>query len=336
MADKTHYGANTAVGIGINDPSDPETSVEATVYPDWTEFTLQPNRPPIFPETARGTRNLAHSQRFQRLYSSGSIGVPVDPEIAPILWALALGDVTTTELETDEVWEHTIVPVEDVTKFLQGTYRVSEGNIVDEIYNKVATQNINFEFSDGFASLSSELRGDFPEDGSEVSSSYTEKRRYVYHDAKAEFGEDQDAIESNGTELNLRQFSLSLENNLDEDGAFETGHEGRPSRFYPGERNITGQYTIRFENDEEYKRYRDGEKRALRLRLKGQELTSENTADKILKLEKFVFTEQPVQREVNGIVTLQQQFRAEIDNGSDLSVKFINDHDGADYYSNGS
>jgi hypothetical protein len=91
-------GREIEIGLGIE--TTPGTGVTPTIYPKWLDFSLQSMAEKSPFRAARGIRNEASGSVIKRKFAQGSLKVVPDVEIAPYLFGLALGSVSTALAET--------------------------------------------------------------------------------------------------------------------------------------------------------------------------------------------------------------------------------------------
>ena len=86
------------MGIGIEATAG--TAVAATVFPKWSELSLQAVVEKTMLKSARGIRNETSDSRIRRKYSKGSLGVVPNVKNAAPLFYLALGSSPAPPCQT--------------------------------------------------------------------------------------------------------------------------------------------------------------------------------------------------------------------------------------------
>src|SRR4051794_39599263 len=97
-------GSQTEVGIGIE--VTPGTPVAATVFPKWSELSMQAVAEKTMLKSARGVRNETSDSRIRRKYSKGSLGVVPNVKNAAPLFYLGLGLLSSSTI-SDSAYTHT-------------------------------------------------------------------------------------------------------------------------------------------------------------------------------------------------------------------------------------
>lgn len=91
-------GRSIQLGLGIE--SSPGTPVSPTIYPEWLDFSLQAVAEKLGYGAVRGIRNSISDSIIKRKFAQGSFKVVANPEIAPYLFGLAAGSISTALAES--------------------------------------------------------------------------------------------------------------------------------------------------------------------------------------------------------------------------------------------
>lgn len=325
-------GRQVEVGLAIE--STPGTASTPTIFPKWSDFSLQAISEKELFNSARGTRNESSNSYIRRKYSQGSLGAVANIEIAPYLFGLALGSVSTADSgdSSGTINEHTITVQNNHASMKTATFEAKRGSIVEEQFTNVVCDTLNFEVSDNYANLTAELIGQFPSTGGSLSPSYTQETEFAYKDMSAKFGTDISDAEGNSA-TKLKGFTLNIANNVQLDEAFLSGDNNiADGGLVAGNLVITGSYTLHFEDEIELDKYKDGTKEALVVSLEGDTIGDLEKEEIEIKLAKLVLTSPPIENNIDGIVTLTQEFTVEFDSSdNEIEVVITNDQDGNDY-----
>src|SRR3954471_1460438 len=87
-------GTQVEVGFGIEATAG--TAVAASLFPKWSELSLQAVVEKTMLKSARGIRNETSDSRIRRKYSKGNIGMVPNVKNAAVLFYLALGSKSTS------------------------------------------------------------------------------------------------------------------------------------------------------------------------------------------------------------------------------------------------
>src|SRR3954452_11142057 len=163
-------GTQVEVGIGLEGTAG--TAVAASVFPKWSELSMQAVVEKTMLKSARGIRNETSDSRIRRKYSKGSLGVVPNVKNAAPLFYLALGSLSSSSV-SDSAYTHTITPQEANASMKTATVLVAEGGIQTERYANVVANALNLEVTDDYGKLTADLLGGFP-DTTTLSPSYSQ------------------------------------------------------------------------------------------------------------------------------------------------------------------
>lgn len=315
----------TQVNIGIGLESTAGTAVSATHYPKWTEFSLQAVAEKEMLTSARGLRIESSDSMIKRRYSQGDLAIIPNGDIAPVLFYLALGSLSTGTV-SDGTYPHTITVQNANASMKTGTVLVEEGGIQTARYANVVCNTLNLEVSDSYATLTAGLIGGFPDTGS-ISESYSQENEYAYHQMEAFFGTSISNAEGNSA-TPLKSFKLNINNNVLVDEAFLSGaNTPVAGGFCAGRLQVTGSYSLHFSDTTELAKYKANTKNALEVVFTGAVTGGGSTNETItIKLGKIILTAPPIEYNIGGILVLNQEFAVEYDaTDGDISVVVVND-----------
>lgn len=316
-------GRQVNVGIGIE--STPGTPVAATHFPKWSEMSLQAVSEKEHFTSQRGVRNQSSDSMIRRKHSQGNIAIVPNGDIAPIFFYLALGSKSTSG-PTDGTYSHTFTVQNANASMKTATILVEDGGIVTERFANCVINSLDFECSDGYAKLSAEIIGGFPDTGT-VTEAFTQENEYAYHQMTVKFGTSlTNAALQSATPL--KAFSWSFKNNVLVDEAFLSGaNTPVAGGFVAGALEITGSYTLHFTSTTELDLYKANTKRACLLTFTGAVTGGGTTPESIqMKFGRLVLTAEPKQYDLDGITILEQSFTAEFEaTDKEFQVVVVND-----------
>jgi len=322
------------VSIGLAVEGTPGTAASPTVYPKWTDFSIQGVSEKSMFQSARGIRNATSDSYQQRKYSEGSMTVVPNTAVAPYIYKAALGSLSTAGAgdASGSVYDHTItVDNSDAEPVTLSAVADDAGNVTEEFTNLVVG-SATIQASDDWAELSVDVNGQFPSSGS-LTESYTDEYEFAYNDMEVSFGTDVSTADGN-SQTNLQSFELAIENDVLLDEAFLSGNNTIPDGGLPlGDREVTGSYSLQFENTTELDKYKNNTKEACVVEFIGGDLGTDPTKEKLrFELGKLVLTSPPKEYATDGLVTLTQEFTVEHDSSDgDITVVVTNDNDGTNY-----
>lgn len=324
-------GRQVEIGLGIE--ASAGTAVAETVFLPWQSFSIQGIAEKAMFNSARGIRNMASNSMIRRKYAQGSLGVIMNVINAPYLFGLALGTVATQD-DTPEsgAYTHTATVQNANATMKTATITVAQGAIETAQYTNVVCESLNLEVSDAYATLTAELIGQFP--GTDTQSeSYTQETEMAYHNYTAKFGTSLSNA-SGQSATPLKSFSLNITNSVQLDEAFLSGANTiTDGGLVAGPLQITGSYSLHFENTTELAKYRANTLNAMIVAFTGANISGTSTAESItINLADLVLTSPPVEYNIDGLLVLTQEFEVQYDaTDADISVVVINGEDGDDY-----
>jgi len=324
-------GRQVEIGVGIE--STPGTSVTPTVYPQWNDFSLQATAEKSNFNSARGIRHAVSDSRIRRKMGEGSIGVVPNVQIAPYLFDLALGVLNTSTVDGEtSVYDHTFTTQNEGSAMKTGTFVVKHGGVVTEEYTNVVVNSLNLEVSDDWATMTAELLSKFPTTGQSLTASYTKETQFNYSDLTVRFGSDLSTAE-NATAKPLKGFTLNINNNVMTDEAFLSGsNEPVDGGFVAGNQEVTGSYTLQFEDTTELEKYKNNTKEAVIAQFTGASIGSAETEKITIQLGRLILTSPPKEYNMDGLIILSQEFTVEHDStDGNITAVVTNEDDGTNY-----
>lgn len=302
-------GTQVGVGLGIESYAAPGVAVAETVFIPWTEYSMQGIVEKSMFTSARGLRNESSNSIIRRRYSRGSLGFIPDVKSIPYALALAMGSVSSSTV-SDSAYTHTFTINNNNATPRTATITTEEGAIQTAQYVNSVCNTFSIEVSDDYAKASIELIGKFPGTDT-ISESYANETNFAYHNMTAKFGTSLSNAAGNSA-TPLKGFSLDINNNVLLDEAFLSGSPDPASGgLVNGRLQITGSYSLHFENTTELAKYQANTKNALIVTFEGALIGATSKETIQFKIGRLVLTKPPVEYNIDGLLVLSQEFTAE-------------------------
>lgn len=313
-------GTQTNVGLGIESYAAPGTAVAETVFIPWLDYSIQGIAEKAMFNAARGLRNMVANSMIKRKYAQGSISFIPNVKIMPYFLSLALGSVSSSGV-SDSAYTHTFTVNNTNATPRTATITTEEGAIQTAQYLNAVCNSLNIEVSDEYAKATAEIIAQFPGTDT-ISESYSSETEFAYHQYTAKFGTSLSNAAGNSA-TPLKSFSLNINNNVLLDEAFLSGsNEITDGGLIPGRLEITGSYSLHFENTTELAKYQANTKNALIVTFEGALIGVSSKETIQFKLGKLVLTDPPVEYNIDGLLVLNQAFTVEYD-ATDLELTAI-------------
>jgi len=321
-------GRQVNIGLGIESAAG--TAVAETIFLPWTGFSVQAIAEKELFNSARGIRNMASNSMIKRKYAQGSISAVANVANAPYFFGMALGTVATTG-PVDSAYEHTCTVQNINASMKTATLTIEDGAIQTAQYTNVVCDSLNLEVSDGYASITMEVIGQFVTTDT-ISESYTEETEFAYHNMTIKFGTSVSNASSQSA-TPIKSFSLNIANNVQLDEAFLSGANTIISGgLIAGSMQITGSYSLHFEDTTELAKYKANTKNAAVIQFTGATIGSAESEEIRINLAKLVLTSPPVEYNIDGLLVLNQEFEVEYGaTDSEISVVVTNEDAGSNY-----
>jgi hypothetical protein len=313
-------GTQVNIGLGIESYAAPGTAVAETVFIPWADFSMQSIAEKAMFTSARGLRNMSSNSMIRRKYSQGSIGFIPDVKVMPYFLSLALGGVSSSSV-ADSAYTHTFTVNNTNATPRTATVTVEEGAVQTVQYLNVVCNAVSLEVSDGYAKATAELIGQFAGTDT-ISESYANETEFAYHQMTAKFGTTlSNAAGASATPL--KSFTLNISNNVLLDEAFLSGsNEITDGGLVMGRLQITGSYSLHFENTTELNKYLNNTKHALIVTFEGALIGASSKETIQFKFGRLVLTKPPMEYNIDGLLVLTQEFEVEYE-ATDLELTAI-------------
>lgn len=313
-------GNQVNIGLGMESAAAPGVAVAESVYPQWTDFSMQGVSEKELFTSARGVRNESSNSFIKRKYSQGSVAVVPNVEVAPYFFNLALGSLATALKETG-VYEHTITVQNANASMRTATLTAEEGAIQTAQYVNCVVDSLNLEVSDSYAKMTMEMIGKFPGTDT-LTESFTQSTEFAYPDMTVRFGANVTAAVA-ASATPLKSFSLNIANNVQLDEAFLSGsNEILAGGLVAGRMKITGSYSLHFSDTTELAKYKANTKNACEVRFAGASIGATEQEEISIRLSRLVLTKAPIEYSLDGLLILTQEFEVEY-NATDKEITVI-------------
>lgn len=313
-------GTQVAIGLGIESYAAPGVAVAETVFIPWLDFSMQGVSEKSHFTSARGVRNTSSNSMIKRKYSQGSFGVVPNVKTFPYLLSLAFGGVASSGI-SDSAYTHTFTINNTNATPRTATLTIEEGAIQTVQYLNCVCNSLNFEVSDDYAKATIELIGQFPGTDT-ISESYSQETEFAYHQYTIKFGTSLSNAAGNSA-TPLKAFAFNLNNNVQLDEAFLSGsNEITDGNLVMGRLEITGSYSLHFENTTELAKYNANTKNAAIVTFEGALIGSSSKETIQFKFGRLVLTKPPVEYNIDGLLVLNQEFTVEYE-ATDLEMQAI-------------
>ncbi len=219
------------------------------------------------------------------------------------------------------VYAHTITPQNANASMKTATLTIEEGAIQTAQYTNVVCDSLNLEVSDGYASMTMEVIGQFGATDTIVES-YTEETEFAYHQMTIKFGTDV-ATAVGGSATPIKNLTLNIANNVQLDEAFLSGANTiTAGGLVAGPMKVTGSYSLHFEDTTELAKYKANTKNAAVIQFLGASIGDSDQEEIRIDLAKLVLTNPPVEYNIDGLLILTQEFEVEF-GATDSDIKAI-------------
>lgn len=263
---------------------------------------------------------MSSNSIIRRKYSRGNIGFIPDVKNMPYALSLALGGVSSSII-SDSAYTHTFTVNNTNATPRTATVTTEEGAIQTAQYLNVVCNTLSFEVSDNYAKCTLELIGQYPGTDT-ITESYAQETDFAYHNYTAKFGTSLSAA-AGASATALKAFTLNINNNVLLDDAFLSGsNEITDGGLINGRLEITGTYTLHFENTTELAKYQANTKNALIVTFEGALIGSTSRETVQFKFGRLILTKPPVEYNLDGLLVLTQEFTVEYE-ATDLELTAI-------------
>lgn len=313
-------GTQVNVGLGIESYAAPGVTVAETYFFPWSELSMQSVAEKESFPSVRGLRNMSSNSMIKRRYSKGSLSFVPNVKNMPYALSMALGGVASSVV-SDSAYTHTFIVNNTNATPRTATVTVEEGAVETNSYLNCVCNTLNFEVSNSYAKCTLGLIGGFVTSDT-LTESYTNETEFAYHQMSVKFGTSLSAAAGNSA-TPLRSFKLNINNNILTDEAFLSGANTiTAGNLVNGRLEVTGSYSLAFENTTELAKYQANTKNAIIVTFTGALIGASSLETIQFKIGRAVLTAEPMEYNADGLVVLNQEFTVEYDS-TDLEIQAI-------------
>ena len=307
MAEK--IGRLGYLGLSIEaTPGTPEAAVD--IFVPFTENSLRGHHEPLLNNSAKISRVKDFTSVAGKRWGEGSVTMYLDSINAGYLLKLAFGaEARTQKNATPPVHDHLITPTVSGNTPTTATLWDSKG--VDcEQYAYAAIDQAEIEITnDGIATINAGFMAKAPTTVTAPALTTTSGTLYTWKDMSAKFGATVDAARS-ATATKLTNFKVGIANNVEL--AYKSG-SNQPDTVVMGPVEVTGSFSLYFENVTDRDAYYNLTKRSLVVTLTGASLGSGYTEQIEIVLKKLVLEDIDMETGIDDLFAITGNFRAEWD-----------------------
>jgi len=317
-------GRKPFLGIGIE--GTPGTAVAASKYLPFVTCTIRGIQEPLVDEAAKGVRERVWGAITGQKHGEGDIEIYADVENATYLLYAALGSKSTSTASGETaVWEHTITrkasnPPLAMTVIYNDTQDTRK-------YSYAAINNLEFNVSDGLATISANFLSKFPASGTGTQA-ITEERVLAFKDYTIKFGSGSTgtaalAAAASADATSVRSFTLRINNNAEVQ--YLSG-DNDAAQISWGQLEIDGEYLLFYEDTTDRAHYEtllDGSDavRAMIVTFSGDSIGSAETEEIEIRIPNFHLRERGTDTSISGFITENPTFVAEYDPDETKSIQ---------------
>lgn len=232
-----------------------------SVFIPYTDISLRGHHEPIEVIGTTTSRFMQRSSVVGKKWSEGDIAMDLDSIVSGYLLKMAYGnEILTTG--TPNVHNFYVTASGNTPK----TATMIFGRDTDvEQYDYVALNELTLEVSDGLATMSASVMGDFPSTGSAQTATVTSGTVFAFPNMGVRFGTDL-ATAAAASATTVSEISLTLSNELEM--IYQSG-SSTPAAIRTKGFGVTGNYQVFFESETEKNEYYNLNKKSMEILFTG-------------------------------------------------------------------
>jgi len=295
--------------VGIEATPGTTTSVKAFI--PFLSCDLVERHTPIADTSAKGVRDEQGSDSVEgKKWGEGSIEVVLDPSNSGYWFGLVLGAYSSS---TSEIYTHEFYRKADNEPKTATIYR---DRVVDEVKFPYSVANsLELNFADDVAKLTIGILSRYPIDEGSETPSYEDLDLFTFKNAYVEVGDA-----GSTTELKVREFNLSIENNAE---AIYAPNDNDVDRIVSKQFGASGNIVIDFEDETQKDAFKDLTKRDLTVTLSN----SSETGKIEINIPSFRIDNDAIDTPIDDISSESLDFVAEYDASTTGSITITIDNE---------
>jgi len=254
---------NIALETNPGDPVQPSTH-----YIPFLECDLM-EKLEILPElAARGIRDeQGESSTPGKKHGEGALKVNLDPDLAPVLLGMVMGDFGTPTNEGDGVYTHTFARKANNTP-KAASIIFNRAGIDQNLFHSAVINSAELAFSDGMAELTANFLSRFPVASTSGTLSTVSGTLFTFKDARVRMAADL-ATAVSATSLKVKELSLVINNNAE---MIHVVGNNDVNAIAVKNFGISGNISLNFEDTTERDIFRNLTKRAMIIEFEGNQI----------------------------------------------------------------
>jgi len=284
----------------------PENS--PVVFLPFTDNSLEVVAEKLSDISSRASRVLNHDSVEGRKWTEGDIAMYLDSINSGYLFKLAMGSEVKTQVSVSPaVDNHQFIITASGNSPLTATGWLYRGSGVSvKRTSRLAVNSLDVEITnDDMATMTASFIGSESDNVNAPSLLTTSGTVYSWANANVKFGSDVNDAK-NQTATKLTNFQFSLNNNLEP--IFRSGSSSLDNLFTKN-CEVTGEYTLFFENDVHLDYYRNNTKRTMIVTLTGANLGGQFETLEII-FERIVLEDKSIETGQDSLFAITGTFRA--------------------------
>jgi hypothetical protein len=303
-----NIGRRGSLGMAIEATSGTTTQVKHFI--PYIENNLQGIHEVIADSQAKGVRESQGGSPVEgKKHGEGNISVVMNAKHSPHFFALALGNIESTDSITP-LYRHTITRKADSQP---RTATIWRDRVVDKVaFPYSAVDSLELNFADDVASLNASFMTRNPITGWTETPTIESLELYTFKNAYIELTNN-----SSTSELKVRDFTLNINNNLE---MIYAPNSNDVDRIVSKNFEAGGSFTVLFEDETQKNAYQNLTKQALKVVFEG------TTTGKItIEIPQFRLNSATINTPNNDVMTQDAEFIAEYNGNKSIDIVVDND-----------
>jgi len=240
-------------------PGSAETTPD--VYLPYTDNSLREHHESIEITAAKTSRLMDKDSVVGKKWSEGDLAIDLDVINSGYLWKMALGN---EQLTTGTPNYHTFYATYSGNAPKTATIRYGRGDTDYRQFTYCSVDELTMEVSDGLATLTASMLGDFPTSVGADTVTTTSGTVFAFKDMSVKFGADLSNLDGSATPVN--DLTLTIANNLE---LIHRSGSNTVSAIRTKGCRVSGSYTVFFDSTTDRDAYIALNKRAMEITFSG-------------------------------------------------------------------